>query len=88
MWAAMGAGLRYGVMSSALRLVMVRSLVFGVAGSAVLALMPLVARDGLRGGPQIYGLLLGAFGVGAVAGGLAITRLRSRLADEEIVRGS
>ena len=88
LWAAMGAGLRYGVMSAALRLVMVRSLVFGVAGSAVLALMPLVARDGLRGGPQTYGLLLGAFGVGAVVGGLAITRLRSRLANEVIVRGS
>ena len=32
----------------------------------------LVARDGLRGGPQIYGLLLGAFGV-------VLLRLAARL---------
>lgn len=88
LWTAMGAGLRYGAMSSALKLVMARSLFFGVAGAAVLALMPLVARDGLQGGPQTYGLLLGAFGVGAVGGGLAITRLRSRLTNETIVRAS
>ena len=88
LWAAMGAGLRYGVMSGPLKLVMTRALVFGVAGSAVLALMPLVARDTLGGGPQTYGLLLGAFGVGAVGGGLATTRLRSRAANEHIIMGS
>jgi MFS family permease len=88
LWSAMGAGLRYGAMSAALKVIMIRSLVFGAAGSAVLALMPLVARDGLGGGPQIYGLLLGGFGVGAVGGGLAVTRLRRLIDNETIVRAA
>ncbi len=34
----------------------------------MLALLPLVARDLVAGGPLIYGLLLGAFGIGAIGG--------------------
>ena len=37
-------------------------LLFGLAAIAVLALMPLVARDLVQGGPLTYGVLLGAFG--------------------------
>src|SRR5215204_2946034 len=63
-----------------------RALVFGFAGSAVQALMPLVARDLVRGGPVTFGLLLGAFGVGAIAGGLLSSRIRQVLATETLVR--
>ena len=52
-----------------LRAVLVRGLVFGLAASAALALPPLVARDRRGGGPLVYGLLLGAFGVGAAPSG-------------------
>ena len=34
--------------------------------------MPLVARDLLHGGAQTYGIMLGAFGMGAVIGALNI----------------
>lgn len=88
LWVAMGAGVRYGAMSGRIGAMLVRALVFGIAGSAVQALMPIVARDTLGGGPQVFGLLLGAFGVGAVGGALTTTRLRTRLSNELMVRWS
>ncbi|MEO8459601.1 MAG: MFS transporter [Dokdonella sp.] len=84
--AAMKAGVRYVAMSPNLRTVMFRSFVFGIAASAVPALMPLVARDLIGGGPLVYGILLGAFGIGAVAGALANHRMRLRFSTESIVR--
>ena len=47
----------------------------GVGASAVSALSPLIARDLISGGPTVYGLLLGSFGMGAV-GGAIVPRLR------------
>lgn len=83
---AMAAGVRYVALSPILRTVMLRAAVFGLAASAVPALMPLVARGLMAGGPLIYGALLGAFGIGAVAGALASTRIRQALSTEAIVR--
>ncbi len=51
-----------------------------------MALMPLVAKVVIVGGPLTYGLLLGAFGVGAVGGAFATARLRKVLSTEAIVR--
>ena len=83
---AMGAGVRYVAMSPILRTVMLRGTVFGMTANAVPALMPLVARDLVHGGPMTYGLLLGAFGVGAVLGGLSTGRLRRRYSTEAMIR--
>ena len=44
--------------------------------------MPIVARDNLGGGAQTYGLILGAFGIGAVAGALNISQVRHRVSGE------
>ncbi|SNR73278.1 MFS transporter [Puniceibacterium sediminis] len=83
---AMAAGLRYVAMSPNIRTVLTRSCVFGAAAAAIPALMPIVARHLIAGGPLTYGILLGAFGVGAVAGALSSGRIRSRLTNENIVR--
>ena len=85
---AVAAGIRYASMSPAIRTVLVRSAVFGVGGSALAALLPLVAKSLDDGGPLTYGLLLGAFGIGAVAGALASGRLRVLLSNEATVRWS
>ena len=53
---------------------------------AVLALLPLVARHLVQGGPLVYGVLLGAFGVGAIGGAFIGGRLRERLSSEWIAR--
>lgn len=83
---AMIAGLRYVAMSPPILVVLGRSALFGLAASAVPAMMPLVARDVIVGGPLTYGLLLGGFGIGAVGGALMSGRLRRRLSVESIVR--
>ncbi len=83
---AMAAGLRYVAMSPNIRSVLARAILFGVAASSVPALMPLIARDLVGGGPLTYGLLLGAFGIGAVCGAFASGQLRRRLSVEGIVR--
>lgn len=82
---AMASGLRYAAMSPDIMAVLLRSIVFGFAASAVPALMPLIARDLVSGGALTYGLLLGAFGVGAVGGALWSTQLRHILSNEGIV---
>jgi MFS family permease len=83
---AMAAGVRYVAMSPNIRRVLFRALLFGLGASAVPALMPVVARDLVAGGPLTYGVLLGAFGVGAVAGALLVRRLRARFETEQVVR--
>jgi predicted MFS family arabinose efflux permease len=83
---AVAAGLRYVAMSPAIHAVLVRCAAFGVGASAILALMPLVARHSVGGGPLTFGLLLGAFGAGAVAGALGSAQLRRLLSTEAIVR--
>jgi MFS family permease len=88
MGVAMAAGVRYVAMSPNLRIVLARAALFGLAASAVPALMPVVARALGGGGPLVYGLLLGAFGVGAVGGALVSRRLRNRWATETIVRNA
>lgn len=76
---AVVSGVRYVALSPALRVAMLRAALFGLSASAIQSLMPLVARDVLGGGPFTFGALLGAFGVGAMAGGFGSVRLRSRL---------
>ncbi len=84
--AAIATGVRYVALSPGISTVLVRSAVFGVGASAVMALMPVIARDLIGGGPLTYGLLLGAFGMGAVAGAMASARLRELLSTENLVR--
>lgn len=83
---AMTAGLRYVAMSPNIEKVLLRSFVFGLTAISVLALLPLVARDIVQGGPLLYGVLFGAFGIGAVGGALISARLRQVLSSERIVR--
>lgn len=85
---AMVAGVRYVMLSPDILAVLVRAGVFGLSASAITALMPLVARDLIGGGPLTFGLLLGGFGVGAVGGALASGRLRRRWNTEQLVRAA
>lgn len=88
LWPAISAGLRYVALSPPLVAVMVRSSLFGLCAAALWALLPVVAREGLGGGPLTYGILLGAFGAGAMGGALASARLRERYDSNAIVNGA
>lgn len=83
-WRAMGDGLRYFAMSPQIVRTVARSFLFGLSSSAVGALMPVTARELLGGGANVYGFILGAFGLGAVAGAFATARLRVRWTIEQI----
>jgi MFS family permease len=85
---AIWAGLRYVTMSPNLMKVISRGFVFGFGAIAILALLPLVARDFLGGGPIVYGLLLGSFGAGAIIGALMNSRVRDAVSNETIARGA
>lgn len=85
---AMEAGIRYVSMSPAIRTVLLRSAIFGAGASGLMALMPLVARDVLGGGPLTYGALLGGFGTGAVGGAISAAKLRRAFSTETIVRAA
>lgn len=82
---AFRAGLRYARASRPLHVVLLRAVVFFAFASAVWALLPLVARTLLGGGAGFYGLLLGAVGAGAIAGALALPRLRARLGSDGLM---
>jgi MFS family permease len=85
---AMAAGLRYVAMSPNIGIVLLRGGVFGLAAISVQALMPLIARDLIHGGPLTFGLLLGAFGMGAVGGAFVSARLRQALSAEALTRSA
>lgn len=85
---AMGAGIRYVAMSPDIRNVLRRSFLFGIGSSSLMALLPIVVKVRMAGGPTTFGILLGAFGVGAVAAALASSWLRHRFSTEGIVRGA
>jgi MFS family permease len=84
--AAISSGMRYVAMSPNIGKVLVRGFLFGLSASAILALMPVVARDLVQGGALTYGVMLGAFGLGAIGGALISARLREALSSEWIVR--
>ncbi len=83
---AIVSGVRYITNSPSIRIVLTRTLVTGLIGGSLSALMPLIARDLLHGGAQTYGIMLGAFGMGAVIGALNIAEIRRRLSGEAAVR--
>ena len=76
--AAVRSGGRYVRHSPVVRRILLRAALFLVPGSALWALVPLVASRRLGLGSSGYGLLLGAVGAGAVAGALLLPRMRAR----------
>ena len=80
------SGARYALHSPPIRTVLIRAFALGLCAASMSALMPLIARDMLRGDAGTYGLLLGANGVGAVAGALVLGIARERLPAEHAVR--
>ncbi|HET9290010.1 MAG TPA: MFS transporter, partial [Actinomycetes bacterium] len=73
---AIGAGVRYVRFAPPLRAVLVRTALFILPASALWALLPVVARGRLGLDATGFGLLLGALGIGSVAGAVVLPQLR------------
>jgi MFS family permease len=82
---ALRAGLRHARANRELHRVLWRAAVFFAFASAVWALLPIVARQDIGGGPSVYGLMLGGIGAGAIAGALLLPSLRARLGQDRLV---
>jgi len=82
---AIFTGFRYARHNRHLRATLVRAVTFFLYASAYWALLPLVARDRLGGGPGLYGVLLGAIGAGAVAGAFALPWAKAKTGPDLLV---
>ena len=76
---AMMTGLRHAAYNGPLIATLIRSAGFFLFSSAYWALLPLVARQQVGGGPTLYGVLLGAIGVSAVATSVLLPGLKKLL---------
>ncbi len=82
---AIRAGLRYVRHAPAVRVVLVRSSAFIIFASALWALLPAAARFEFNRGPTAYGIMLGAFGLGAVAAAAVMPRMRKTMTADGLV---
>lgn len=85
MMGAMRAGLRYVRHAPRVQVVLLRSAVFVLFASALWSLLPVMARFELGRGPAGYGILLGFFGLGAVAAATVLPRLRHHWTLDRVV---
>jgi MFS family permease len=82
---AIRAGVRYARHSSHLRATLARTAGFFLFASAYWALLPVLARVQLHGGPTLYGTLLGSIGAGGVVGAFVLPRLGARAGPNGVV---
>ena len=82
---AIVAGLRYARHNRHLRATLIRAAGFFLFASAYWAVLPLVARQQIAGGPGLYGVLLGVIGAGAVGGAFFLPWLKSRLGPDRLM---
>ena len=75
---AMRTGLRYSRHNPHLRATLMRACGFFLFSSAFWALLPLVARSQIAGGPELYGILLAVIGISAVAGAFGLPALKAK----------
>jgi MFS family permease len=79
------SGLRYAKNNPHLRATLIRAVGFFLFASAYWALLPLVARNQIGGGPELYGVLLGGIGVGALVGAYILPWLRRKLGPNRLM---
>jgi MFS family permease len=87
-FSAIRVGMRFVTHTRALQIVLIRGAAFFIFASATWSLFPLIVRQELKRGPEVYGLLLTCIGVGAVAGAILLPKVRARVSRDVLVAGS
>jgi MFS family permease/quinol monooxygenase YgiN len=82
---AVRTGFRHARYNAHLSATLIRASGFFLFASAYWALLPLVARQQIAGGPGLYGLLLGAIGAAAVGGAFLLRPLRAKWGADRLV---
>ncbi|KQU71256.1 MULTISPECIES: MFS transporter [unclassified Rhizobacter] len=83
---AIRVGVQYVGQSARMHVVLLRVSIFFLQSTALLALLPLVAKRLHAGGAGTFTLLLASMGAGAIAAALNLPRIRRRLGSDELVR--
>ena len=83
---AMRAGINFARQSPRQRVVLLRVTLFFLQASALMALLPLVARNLHGGGPGTFTLMLSTVGAGAIVAVLYFPRWRARFTRGQFVR--
>lgn len=83
---SVSSGVRYVVHMQPVRLAVARAFVLCLLGAALPSLMPLIAKDLLVGNASVFGLLLGAFGIGAVCGIFVLQPMRDTFGNDGTLR--
>ena len=82
---AVRTGLRHARYNQHLSATLIRAVGFFLFASAYWALLPLVARTRISGGPALYGVLLGAMGASAVGGAFFLRWLKAKLGADRLL---
>ncbi|MDA8408331.1 MAG: MFS transporter [Deltaproteobacteria bacterium] len=82
---AIRVGTRYMTHAPELRSALIRCCIFVTFGSALWALMPLVARHELGMNARGYGILVGFFGTGALSGAMTLPKMRKRMSMDTLL---
>ncbi|WP_230970807.1 MFS transporter [Nitrogeniibacter aestuarii] len=82
---AIRVGVQHVRASTRMRAVLSRAFVFSFSSIALLAMLPLLAKQQYGGGAQSYTLLMAAMGGGAICGALLLPRIRRHLGRDRMV---
>jgi predicted MFS family arabinose efflux permease len=82
---AVRIGLRHAVNNSRLQATMMRTVAVYPFACAYLALLPLIARNQLTHGSEVYGILLAVVSCGAVLGSVVLASMQKRLDPNTVV---
>ena len=85
LWGGMLSALRFARHSEVVLAQLVRTVAYSAAGSALWALLPVIAQRQLGLGAAGFGFLIGCLGAGAVMTGFIVGRLRSGLGLDRLV---
>jgi MFS family permease len=84
-WGAMRTGVVFTLQSTRLRVVMLRIFLFFLQATALMALLPLVARELHGGGPGSFTIMLSCVGVGAIVAAMRFPHWRARYSRDQFI---
>src|SRR5262245_35247229 len=82
---AIRTGFRHARNNPHLLATVIRAAAFYLFATAYWALLPLIAREQIAGGPELFGVILAVIGAGAVGGAFALRWLESKLGADWLV---